>query len=804
MSVDKKIVSIHFNPTDSNPEHDSANDKSFNATEVIEVCRKIMNSKLKDLVHSLFDNTDDALFELADKAETNSIQCKYFDAMRIVRFKRQEIEDAFNNNIIDQFHNLRITHDINESLTNISIANFSLMQESDLEETLAIDGLIGKVNNRQRETLFALEQRVASVLPDLDITIDNNPFGPQTICNSFKESLATLDVEIKIKLIIYKLFDKHVISEIGALYDELNTVFINAGILPKLKHDIKKSEISPQQDSHSSNAMIEKSTTTSINNLPISDTDVLQTIQSLLTASRKINDTAPVDQSNSNRQLHAAPSVASFQINGTLHADTGEVLIALNSIQLNTGHLDSNSATVLTSEIIKNTLASQFQSMENIGSKEAINPLDNDIIDVITMMFDFILEDHELPDAVIALVVRLQIPMLKVALIDNQFFASKTHPARKLLNIIAKTGVGLSNDNCIPGNILFDKLTETTLSVINDFKSDISIFETVLLDLEQFLSELDEVSKQKTQKHIDQYKHREEIKLASDWVKYSINEQISNENIPDEVRHFLFTQWKDVLLKTYLDIGENSKQWKKQIKFISVLLWSVEAKSTTAERQQLAGIILDLLDMLKNGLDSISYSKQGTKKIIAMLEKYHLHNFHSGNKTQTINQQQSADEEDDDEYSNQPTLVDIKINKFIDIDKEMEDLVDELDKMSEQHSPVQNPDPLIDNIILNDYQTESENLPDDEYLQLARHLEAGRWIEFTDQDNQTQRAKLAWKSELLGEFTFINWRFQVVADKTLNDLANDLQTGSAKIIEDTPIFDKALGAVVEGLKRRIA
>ncbi len=803
MSVDKNIVSIHSKTTDSNPEHDSAINKSFNATEVIEVCRKIMNSKLKELVHGLFDNTDDALFELADKAETNSIQCKYFDAMRIVRFKRQEIEDAFNNNIIDQFHNLRITHDINESLTNISIANFSLMQECDLEETLAIDGLIGKVNNRQRETLFALEQRVASVLPNLDITIDNNPFGPQTICNSFKESLATLDVEIKIKLIIYKLFDKHVISEIGALYDELNTVFISAGILPKLKHDIKKSETSTKQDNYSSNAIIENPVTTSANNLPVNDNNVLQTIQGLLTASRKVDDTAPVNQSNADLQTSASSSVASFQINGTLHANTGEVLVALNSIQLNTGHLDGNSATVLTSEIIKNTLASQFQSMENIGPKEAINPLDNDIIDVITMMFDFILEDHELPNAVIALVVRLQIPMLKVALIDNQFFASKTHPARKLLNVIAKTGVGLSNDNCIPGNILFDKLTETTLSVINNFKSDISIFETILLDIEQFLSELDEVSKQKTQKHIDKYKQREEIKLASDWVKYSINEQISNENIPSEVHHFLFTQWKDVLLKTYLDLGENSKQWKKQIKFISVLLWSVEAKSTTAERQQLAGIILDLLDMLKNGLDSISYSKQGTEKIIAMLEKYHLHNFHSGNKAQTINQHQLADEEDDDDdYSNQPTLVDIKINKFIDIDKEMEDLVEELDQMSEQHSPV--PDPIIANIILNDYQAEPENLPDDEYLQLARHLEAGRWIEFTDEDNRTQRAKLAWKSELLGEFTFINWRFQVVADKTLNDLANDLQTGSAKIIEDIPIFDKALGAVVEGLKRRIA
>ena len=43
-----------------------------------------------------------------------------------------------------------------------------------------------------------------------------------------------------------------------------------------------------------------------------------------------------------------------------------------------------------------------------------------------------------------------------------------------------------------------------------------------------------------------------------------------------------------------------------------------------------------------------------------------------------------------------------------------------------------------------------ENFPDDEYLQLARHLEAGKWVEFTNAKQQKTRARLAWKSDLLG------------------------------------------------------
>jgi hypothetical protein len=94
------------------------------------------------------------------------------------------------------------------------------------------------------------------------------------------------------------------------------------------------------------------------------------------------------------------------------------------------------------------------------------------------------------------------------------------------------------------------------------------------------------------------------------------------------------------------------------------------------------------------------------------------------------------------------------------------------------------------------------NQVEDEYLELARHLEMGKWLEFKNAKGNTQRAKLAWKSELLGEFTFLNWKFDVVADKSLHELADDLRSGQAKVVDDVPLMDRALSAVVTGLTRK--
>ena len=47
-------------------------------------------------------------------------------------------------------------------------------------------------------------------------------------------------------------------------------------------------------------------------------------------------------------------------------------------------------------------------------------------------------------DSIKALIGRLQIPVLKAAMLDGAFFSKKSHPSRLLVNALAEAGIGWS------------------------------------------------------------------------------------------------------------------------------------------------------------------------------------------------------------------------------------------------------------------------------------------------------------------------------------------------------------------------
>ncbi len=75
------------------------------------------------------------------------------------------------------------------------------------------------------------------------------------------------------------------------------------------------------------------------------------------------------------------------------------------------------------------------------GKSRVVGGVDEDVINLIAMLFEFILDDRTLPDCLKALIGRLQIPMLKVAVVDKSFFSRGSHPARRLLNEIASASL---------------------------------------------------------------------------------------------------------------------------------------------------------------------------------------------------------------------------------------------------------------------------------------------------------------------------------------------------------------------------
>ncbi|MGN6481894.1 DUF1631 family protein, partial [Luteibacter sp.] len=108
--------------------------------------------------------------------------------------------------------------------------------------------------------------------------------------------------------------------------------------------------------------------------------------------------------------------------------------------------------------------------------------------------------------------------------------------------------------------------------------------------------------------------------------------------------------------------------------------------------------------------------------------------------------------------------------------------------------PVVEPEPDDDAEIL------ADEAFDERYLSQARELKVGQWLEFTAEDGTTDRAKLSWVSPISGRFLFVNRRGLKVADHSLAGLAQAFAQNTARVLDSTLLFDRAMDAIVERLR----
>jgi hypothetical protein len=99
---------------------------------------------------------------------------------------------------------------------------------------------------------------------------------------------------------------------------------------------------------------------------------------------------------------------------------------------------------------------------------------------------------------------------------------------------------------------------------------------------------------------------------------------------------------------------------------------------------------------------------------------------------------------------------------------------------------------------------EEPAIVEDQFLEIARSLERGMWIEFEGDDGQLAFAKLAWISPLRGTYLFTNRQGQKALSMTAEELAERFRADRARPVEAEPLLDRALSTVMGQLEGRLA
>jgi len=795
-SSDNKVVSLELRAVAS---------ERTKAQTLVAECEEVALRYLPTLLKSMLDSADDTLFKLADKAESNVAQNSYFDAMRELRLKRGELERGYADALrqgFKAFLDPSAAIEQNEPVFDGDAESMMLVDEDDLEESLAITTMSSKVMTRCARELHAIEHRFGALAYGRVVEAEAIPLSPKAICESFRQAMQVFSAETKIKLIVYKLFDNGVVANLSPLYEECNALLADAGVLPKLRMTVKKQPRSSQgprpqlTDEHYS---AEESPTEQFLNHYIEQPHqavsgtALDTLQQLLGLPGE--GRVPAAERGSQAAQEAA----------AIH--TVDLLNALSVIQRRDVRYDA----VDSMDEIKAILSDEIKTVKEGGTLGMLTPLDNDIIDIVGLLFDVVLDDEALPAVAKASLSRLQIPMLKVAISDKELFRKKHHPARKLLNLLAKSALGLDENLTVGDCPTLQKIDYVVNRILDDFQDDVTLFDALLEEFERFLSLLEEQEQREKASSQQRYEKREKQRLSDTWVTEAIGVRLKDREIPRAVYELITGPWKEVMVQSYLDEGDSSDVWKERMRFIDTLIWSVEPKTIHVDKKKLATIIQQLLATLREGLESIDIAASEVEQIMASLERCHMACLRGEVVDESkvrVKVEPGSDQIDTEGVADAEQVaqaLDV-MQSQLDSMSEMEALLNApLGDLDEGGTPLAADllDQEVEEITLSAVDPAAKSVSEikDEYWQTARNIQIGQWLKIRDENGKKQRAKMVWRSEMLDECTFLNWKFKVVADLTFAELAAMLRSGKAVLIDDLPLFEKAMDAVMSRLHK---
>ncbi|BFM06390.1 DUF1631 domain-containing protein [Halioxenophilus aromaticivorans] len=758
---------------------------------------------LQSSLLGLFDSADDTLFELADKSDNNQDQNTYFESMRQVRLARREIETRFISAIHQAFDGLvDLSASSQENWDyDVDLDNLSLVNNDQLEQNVAVEAMVNAAIEHAPESLQHLTLRLDSLVP-VKVYQRNNPIGPHQICTAFMHACEHLDTNIKVKLVLLKLFDRHLVRELAGFYELANELMIARNILPSLSTQRRGRPVprSPGRPSGSSGQAGGRAGDGGA--APEQQTrEVLETFRNLV-ATGSVGVAAQPGQ--------GPTTSTTSNVNGS-----GVVISEATLLQLLTQLQEQQSQS---HELAASGIdIQQLQNMVQARHQAMIGQLDRDVISLINLLFEFIVQDRNLAAEMKALLSRLQIPLLKIAIADKTFFDHSGHPAKRLLNELATAALGWVPNQ--PGrDNLFGKIEFTVSRICNEANANAAVFDEMLME---FLAFTDKEKKQAAileKRTLDAEAGKAKAEAARADVASVLSKLKDVDKLSAPMKSLVHEAWANVMFLIALKDGVDSPQWNSSHSTVRNLVWSLTVEVTSLNRVRLIKLLPELLKRLRAGLESIGYNAYDTGKLFKALEAEHieqLRNKQAGSSASRPAMASSFAPE------TEPATAPAKPQSEPALGREQAPLaghpkepsqvpvLDDVAPVVEtRQQPAQAPakrkpafvdltEPVEDAEII---ESSLSAEPEPQFLEQVDNLSQGSWFELRDGESQV-RCRLAAIIKPTGKYIFVNRNGMKVAEQERRELALNIRSGRVRMLDNSMLFDRALESVISNLRQ---
>ena len=381
--------------------------------------------------------------------------------------------------------------------------------------------------------------------------------------------------------------------------------------------------------------------------------------------------------------------------------------------------------------------------------------LDRGTVDALAEVFDYVFTDPSIPLQLKIVIGRLQIPVLKAAMIDRDFFLTAEHPARKLIDALAAASVAWTPEQG-ETDPLYLRIESAVKRVLTEFENDLNLFGVLLADFQAYMQESEQLAQARIEPAAVQQQSNEALELALSHADEVIHQCIAalpqTEPLAPFMLPFLTIHWREVMAHAWLKTADTPADWDDVLTAMDQVIWSVRPKPTAEDRSQLVAMLPKLVPRLNARLDAIRWVGEERATFTRQLIDCHM---------RAIRTAKAGVAPPDSGPGELETRAGREAIKALD---------------ARRARPVQ---------------TEF-----DEFDQQANALTRGQWFDFIEEQGAVRRYRLGWVSPQRTRMLFTNGEGFEAFVRSEREVAGLLREGRLALIDNDPIVSRAIEQIM--------
>ena len=715
--------------------------------------------------NAFLQDVNDRLLDYSQKPNDDKKNFEFLLARSLIRAKHNEILRIFLreiNRYFDQF----AAKDFSsvDDIEGDSQGGLALLDHDALEENIALVAIRKRAEADYQEPLWALGQRMSLLHGGKPIPENKLPLAPGRFCSAIKRALTAAEVPLLARLLVCKLFDRQFVSQLGVVYGKANDTLKTLGVLPNLNYQVEKSRSSdsarftgaePRKRSPSQviadqdSSMLSMPVMTQPLSLPAQELPPSEYQHQLVDSitflhQRLVANAPPEEVARPGQPLQYAGHQlveAAVQLQQLDQVLAAEILSVAQEIK----PLDIAKA--------RRRLVSQLQE---ITDSEEAPPLSGDdvrTIDLVGMLFEYVLNDEQLSDCIKALLSYLHTPFLKLAFSEADFFRQQEHPSRLLLNALAEAGSRwVENDGSCQFDML-EQIRQTVRTILDEDEVNSKLFAGLLMTFNSFVQKVELRIQLLERRATEKARGEDKLCEVKRRVNKEIHQRIANRDIPSAILLFLLQPWSDHMAFVLLRYGDSSDAWKHALALADDMLWGLELSGSEDEWLRWRQHYPWMESIIQQGFDMIGYETGKALKLKRSIDRiYQLR-----------------------EKNLQPEAAPVAIrDKLVHMAEMRAGEKVDLSRMSDKEQKV---------------------------LEKLRLIEFGTWFEHRD----GKREKVAWFNSETLHFLFVDQSGKRSGMRTGEELAQKIISGELRMIVGgtKPLVERTMDTIFSELNEQV-